>query len=126
MGDRVKLSTVRTDCATIIGTALPNDVGVIDFLPDSIAPPVVLIAWSDPWLKPSTICAYEARMEVLCVAQRIEPGGRLETLEDIVSAILPAMRGSGFTLQEVTSMYPLNIGGNDYLAASLTYIYDVD
>jgi hypothetical protein len=122
----VKLSTVRSDLAAIIAAALPNDMGVIDYLPDAIAPPCALIGWSDPWLRPTTLCNYEAMLEILCVAQRIEPGGKLEVIEEMVSAILPAIKGSGFVVRDATSLYPLQIGGVDYLAATINVMYDVD
>ena len=120
------LTAVRSDLATLIASALPNDVGVVDHLPDAVAPPVVFLAWSDPWLKPQTGCTYEAVMEIAAVAQRVEPGGKLETLEAIVNAIVAAIKGSGFVIQTVTAMYPLNIGGVDYLAASVFVLTDVE
>lgn len=116
----MSLAQIRKDAASIAEGALPDDVSVVDHLPDSITPPCVLVAWSDPWLKPSTICAYDVAMELLCIAQRIEPGGKLETLEGIVEALVPAFRNSHvFGVVDATSPYPLNIAGVDYLAATV-------
>lgn len=121
----MNLTTVREDAAGIIGAALPDEYTIIDHLPDAVIPPTVLIAWSDPWLAPSTYCLYEAAMEILCVAQRIEPGGKLTTLEEMISSILPALKGTGFTIRDVTAPYPLQIGGVDYLAATVNLMYDI-
>ena len=123
----MKLSPPRAELAAIVAAATDESVGVIDHLPDSVAPPCVLIAWADPWVKLSTLCAYEAAMEIVCVAQRIEPGGKLETLEEMVSSILPALKAAPyFNFVDVTSPYPLQIGGVDYLAASINLTYDME
>lgn len=122
----MNLSAIRQDIAAIITTALPDEYGVIDHLPDSISPPVTLVAWSDPWLTKATMCAWEVSLEVLCVAQRLEPGGKLETLETMVSSVVPALKGTGFTVRDVTAPFPLNIGGVDYLATTVNIVYDVD
>lgn len=115
-----KLSLVREDAAAIAVAALPTSVGVVDHIPDSVAPPVVLVAWSDPWLTPDTFCGYEARLEIIAVAQRLEPGGKVETLEDICAALVDAYKASGvFTVVDLTSPYPLEIAGVSYLAASV-------
>lgn len=122
----MNLTAAREELAGILNGALSTDVAVIDHLPDAIAPPCTLVAWADPWLKYSTLCAFEAQMEVMCIAQRIEPGGKLQTLEEMVSVILPALKGTYFTLVDVTAPYPLQVGGVDYLAASVNLTYDVE
>jgi len=121
----MKLSLVREELATILNAALPVEASVIDHLPDSVQPPCVLVGWSDPWLKPSTLCAYQAAMEVMVVAQRIEPGGKLETLEDMVSSILPALKSTEFAVIDVTSPFPMQIAGVDYLVASINIMHDI-
>jgi len=127
----VKLSLARETLATIAtsaidAAALGYSVGVVDHLPDAIAPPVVLVAWSDPWLKPGTFCAWASALELLVVAQRLEPGGQVTTLEEIVSALIPALKSSGeFVVVDATSPYPLQLGGVDYLAASINITHDI-
>jgi len=122
----VKLSLAREELATICVATLPIEWGVVDHLPDSVAPPMVLVAWGDPWMKPSTLCIYEATMELMLIAQRIEPGGKLETLEEGVSLLLPALKGTDFTLIDTTAPYPVQIGGVDYLACSINLTYDLE
>jgi len=53
----MKLETVRTDLYQILRNTLADEIGVIDAIPDSIAPPSVFIAWADPWVTPSTTAA---------------------------------------------------------------------
>lgn len=123
----MKLASARTEMATLAEAVLPNTVGVVDHLPDSIAPPVVLVAWSDPWLTPSTLCGFTARIQYLIISQRIEPGGNTETLEEIVSALVPAVKGAPyFSVDDVTSPFALQVGGVDYLAASINITHDVE
>lgn len=132
----MKLSLVRQDVAAIVATAMDGvtipelagtSIPVIDHLPDSIATPCVLIAWSDPWLTPSTLCAWTAKVEIIVVAQRIEPGGKLETLEDMTSTIVVAVKSSGiYTVDDVSSPYPLQVGGVDYLATSINVTHELE
>ena len=123
----MNLAPARVDLAAALKAWLPDSVGVVDHLPDSIAPPVVLVAWSDPWLKPATLCAYEMAMELIVIAQRLEPGGKLETLEEIVSAIVPPIKTlPQWQVVDVTAPYPINVAGVDYLASSINLTYDLE
>lgn len=123
----MKLSPARTNLAIGLAATLDDGVSIVDHLPDSITPPCVLVAWADPWIKPSTLCAYECAMELIVIAQRIEPGGKLETLEEIVGEILPYLKGvPEYQTVDVTSPYPMQVGGVDYLAASINLIHDLE
>lgn len=123
----MKLELARTTLAATLSTALGTEYGVVDHLPDSIAPPVVLVAWADPWLRPATLCAYEAKMELLCIAQRLEPGGQLTVLEEMVSAIVPTIKSLPYyAIDDVTSPYALELGGVAYLAASIDITHEVE
>lgn len=123
----MNLAPARVDLAAALKAWLPDAVGVVDHLPDSIAPPVVLVAWSNPWIKPATLCAYEMAMELIVIAQRLEPGGKLETLEEIVAAIVPPMKSlPQWQVVDVTAPYPINVAGVDYLAASINLTFDME
>ena len=124
----MKLSTVREDVAAIVVAAIADPtIPVIDHLPDSIATPCVLVAWSDPWIVPSTLCNYTAKLEIIPVAQRIEPGGKLETLEDLTASIMVAVKASRvYTVDDVTAPYPLVVGGVDYLATSINITHELE
>lgn len=122
----MKLSAVRELYAGIAASVVPDDVSVIDSLPDSIAPPAVLVAWSDPWLTYQTLCGWTCQLEMMIVAQRIEPGGQYEVIESMVSEIVVALRSDHRTIRDVTSPYPLQLGGVDYLSASINIIHEVE
>lgn len=122
----MKLSQVREEYATIVAATVADNVTVISSLPDSITPPAVLVAWSDPWLTPGTFCQFTAQLELLVVAQRIEPGGQYGVIEEIIDELAPALKQAGATIRDVTSPYPLQLGGVDYLAASINLIHEVE
>ena len=123
----MKLAIARQELALLVANATTDETGVVDHIPDAIAPPVVFVAWSDPWLAKSTFCAWQASMELVLVAQRIEPGGKTATLEDMVSSLVPAIKQSEmFTIVDVTAPYPLNVAGVDYLAASINITHDLE
>lgn len=122
----MKLSTARVDLMAILEATVPPEYALVDSVPDSVAPPVLFIAWADPMITKSTMCAWVATLEILAVAQRVEPGGQLTTLEEMISTVVPALKGTEFTVVDVTSPYPLQIGGVDYLAASINITHDME
>lgn len=123
----MKLASAREELATIVASATASDTGVVDHIPDSVAPPVVFVAWSDPWLQKATFCDWQAAMELVLVSQRIEPGGHTETLENMVESIVIAIKqSSAFVVVDVTAPYPLQVGGVNYLAASINITHDLE
>jgi len=122
----MNITPARTNIALELHSILPDSVGIVDHLPDSVAPPCVIVGWSEPWIKPTTLCAYQATMELLVIAQRIEPGGKLEVLEEIVSTILPALKTfADYQVIDCSAPYPIQIGGVDYLAATINITTDL-
>jgi hypothetical protein len=116
----MKLETVRETLYSILRANLADDVAVVDSIPDSVAPPSVFISWADPWVSPSTFCDYTVNINVIVVAQRIEPGGQYGILEGLVSIIMPALKsGSEFLVKDASSPYPITLGGVNYLACSV-------
>ena|SRR5580765_1223741 len=116
----MKLENVRTDLYGILRGALADEVAVIDSIPDSIAPPSVFITWADPWVTPATFCDFTVNVNVIVVAQRIEPGGQYGILEGLVSIIMPTLkRQRDFLVKDASSPYPITLGGVNYLACSV-------
>jgi len=116
----MKLENVRTDLYAILRNALESDVSVIDSIPDSVAPPSVFITWADPWITPATFCLFTVNIQVIVVAQRIEPGGQYGILEGLISTLSPVLKASqDFLLKDASSPYPMVLAGVNYLACSL-------
>jgi len=116
----MKLENVRTNLYTILRAAMADDVAVIDSIPDGVAPPSVFLTWADPWVTPVTFCDYTVNINVIAVAQRIEPGGQYGVLEGLVSIIMPTLKDSpDFLVKNASSPYPITLGGVNYLACSV-------
>ena len=116
----MKLENVRTDLYQILRAVVEDEVSVIDSIPDSVAPPSVFIAWADPWVIPASFCMFTVNLNVIVIAQRIEPGGQYGILEGLVSTIAPVLKtNQDFLLKDTSSPYPMTLGGVDYLACSL-------
>ena len=96
-------------------------------VPDSIAPPVLLLLWrDDPWLEPQPNArgtTFRAQLQVLAVAGRIDPAPGIELLEELVGYVAGRMHsdGYGWGLPTVTAPRQEPIGGVNYLAAAITY-----
>lgn len=125
MTDTLGLTSFRTELAQYLRDGLADDIGVLDSIPDSIAPPCVYVAWSNPWLVGQTWCEYIAVARLIAVAQRLEPGGQYGVLESLVGDIISILKQHRIPLRDVTSPYPIVLGGVDYLACSFNLITDV-
>jgi hypothetical protein len=123
--DTLGLTTFREYVAQLLRDNLPDEYGVLDSIPDSIAPPAVYVTWSTPWMVPTTFCEYVANLQLILVAQRIEPGGQYGTLESMLGDVVTILKGNGLALRDVTSPYPIILGGNNYLAASVNVIHEI-
>jgi hypothetical protein len=119
------MTDAREAMALLLRNNLANDVAVHDSIPDSIAPPAVFVTWSNPWLINFTWCDFTAQMQLIVVAQRIEPGGHYGTIEELVHYLVGVLRDNKIPLRDVTSPYPIVLGAIDYLAASVNIITDI-
>ena len=124
MTDLLGLTSFREQIAQLLSDNLPDDVGVFDAIPDSIAPPAVYVSWSNPWLVASTFCEFVSALRLIAVAQRLEPGGQYGVLESLIGEIVMILKANRIVLRDVTSPYPITLGGVDYLAASLNLLQE--
>ena len=125
MTDTLGLTDFRTQLAGWLAAELPDNIGVFDAIPDSIAPPSVYITWGSPMLVQTTFCEYTSMAQLILVAQRIEPGGQYNVLESMVSQVLSVLRRHRVALRDVTPPYPLVMGGVNYLATSVNIIQEM-
>jgi hypothetical protein len=123
--DLLGLTSFREQIAAILADNLSGDVGVFDCIPDSIAPPSVYVSWSNPWLIHTTFSEFTSAVQLIIVAQRIEPGGQYSVLESLVGEVVVIVRDNHIAIRDVTSPYPINLGGVDYLAASVNIIHEM-
>jgi hypothetical protein len=110
----------------MIRDAVADDITVIDHIPDSVAPPMIAVAWGNPWLVPDTLCGYASSLEILIVSQRIEPGGHMTRIEEMVSQVAQLLHEHKASIRTITAPYPLVLGGVNYLGASINLIHEVE
>lgn len=119
------LTGYRKSVTAILADALPDDVSLIDHIPDSIAPPAVVFGWANPWLVATTWCEFTSVAELIVVSQRIEPGGHLEILESMVETIVDILVMNRIAIRDVTAPYPVVLGGVNYLATSVNIVTEL-
>lgn len=126
---RLSLGDVRGRLAAVLAPATDDDPDVTVDVVDSVTPPAILLLWDDPWLTPETYKAiadrgyWTARIEVLCIASRVEPGPGVEKLEDLVSFVIGRTQADSYSWPAGTVSAPrvFTIGGVPYLGSRITY-----
>lgn len=86
---------------------------------DSLTPPAYLLEWADPWTTPGTYCTEMARLEIVCIAARIEPASGVETLERMVESAIGAVAGAGIAHGETSPPREFEVAGVPCLAARI-------
>ena len=117
------ITGAREAAAAALAPVLDTDPAVLINLVDSLDPPAIMLGWAEPWLEPSGTCRYVARLQVLCVAARLEPGEGVADLEELVAYAIGRLRADPYSwgLPDVSAPAPWAIGNLDYLAAALVY-----
>lgn len=88
-------------------------------LVDAVSAPAYVLVWADPWTVPATHCRETARLDVVCIAGRIDPDPGIETLEFMVADALAAFSSAGIPHGETTAPRQTSFGGVAYLAARI-------
>lgn len=125
MTDTLGLTDFRTQMASVLVAGLPDDISVHDAIPDSIAPPSVYITWGNPWLVPTSWCEFTTQLQLILVAQRIEPGGQYSVLENLLGQVIGILKANRIAIRDASSPYPLVFAGVNYLAASIIILNEM-
>ena len=123
---------LRERAATALAPVLDTDPNVQDTIVDAISPPALFVFWADPWLEPVTTSAglrrastFTARLSVMAVAGRVEPGAGIATLERLVAYTVERLRGDDYTWPAPTVSAPIKwtpaVGAPEYLACEVRY-----
>ena len=124
-----QLSDIRDQAAAALQPQGPDDPDVLVDVVDSLYPPVLMLLWDDPWLEPGSgapsmgPCMWTARLQVLCVAGRLEPGPGIRTLEELVAYTVARLKADLYPwpLENVTAPRIFDIASIAYLGARVSY-----
>ena len=96
-----------------------NDLIVVDYVPERITPPVIIINAGTPYLRPSTIGAeFTLNLELVCVAATASNKLATERLDALLEAVVLAMPGYARMIQ-AGQPYNLQTNNTEYLAANV-------
>ena len=124
----LRLTEVRERAAAALAPSVPEDPEVLVDVVDSLTPPALLLLWADPWLDKKTAGGmnggtglWDAWLEILCIAGRIEPGPGMTKLEELVAFTITRLQEDAYTWPPETFYSPrrFDIGGINYLGARI-------
>ena len=130
----IGVTDLRDLAAEALAPVDDTDPTVLVDVVDSLTPPALMLIWGDPWLSPGTgqrpamgPCLWTARLQVLAVAGRLEPGPGIRTLEQLVGYIVDRLKADAYTwpLEAVTGPRVFDLGGLPYLGARVTYLVPI-
>lgn len=119
------LGDVRSQAAAALAPASDDDPTVLVDVVDSVEPPALMLLWVDPWLEPQTsgVGFWYGRLDVLCIAARLEPGPGVAMLEALVSYTISRLRADNYPWPVATLQAPrvFTIAGVPLLGARVSY-----
>jgi hypothetical protein len=127
----LELADIRDAAGVVLAPETDTDPPVLVDVVDSLTPPALMLIWDDPWIEPGVVgaptmgpCLLNARLVVMCIAARLEPGAGVRTLEQLVAYAIERMKADTYTwrLNAVGAPRIYPIGNVDYLGARITYL----
>ena len=125
------VTELRDRAAAALAPLEAGDPPVIADVVDSLTPPVLMLLWGDPWLTPGVQqratmgpSVWTARLHVLCVAGRLEPGPGIRVIEGLVDHVVTRLHADAYTwpLESVSAPRIFDLSGIAYLGARVGYI----
>lgn len=96
------------------------DVQIVDYVPDRITPPVVLLKSGSPYLMPASVGReLLLNFDVVCVAPTASNAIASERLDAIIQDVLNALPGYA-EMKSVGQPYSLLTGTAEYLASEIS------
>lgn len=94
-------------------------INVLDYVPERIVPPIVIINVASPYLTPSTIGSeYIMSLELVCVAATATNKQATEKLDEAIESVLKALPRYARMLR-VNEPYNMQTNNAEYLAANI-------
>lgn len=92
---------------------------VVDFVPERVTPPIVIINMGSPYLTPSTLShEFTLNLELVCVAATATNKMASEKLDDLIQATIEALPAYS-RLISVGQPYNLATNNTEFIAASI-------
>jgi hypothetical protein len=126
----ISLVDLRDAVGVVLAPQLDTDPAVHVDPVDALHPPALVFVWGEPWLEPTVAtvrtmgqCEWTARLEVMCVGGRVEPGAGYAMVEQLVAYTVGRMAADSYTwpLNNIASPRRYIFGGVDYFAARVIY-----
>jgi hypothetical protein len=123
------LGELRDSAAAALAPAIDTDPMVFADIVEATVPPALVIEWDDPWLEPGAglptmgPCIYTARLRVVMIAARLDPGAGYDEIDRLAAYVLGRMRADPYswTLDSVTRPDQVNQAGIDSIWAYAHY-----
>lgn len=94
-------------------------INVLDYVPERIVPPIVIINSASPYLTPSTIGKeYIMSLELVCVAATATNKQATEKLDELIESMLLSIPRYGRVLR-VNEPFNMQTNNAEYLAANI-------
>lgn len=108
------------DALAAVAQVLGESPWPIDVAPvEAVDPPRFVLLWGDPWLLAVTYCQYRARVSVMGIAARLEPGEGIHVLNAMTSFAVPTLVTAGFSVADVGQPLSIQVAANSYLAVRI-------
>ena len=92
---------------------------VLDYIPERVTPPIVIVAPGSPYLEPASINGeFKLNLEVTCVASMATNKQASEKLDALVADLLNALPGYA-QMDNVSKPFELVANGASYLASTV-------
>jgi hypothetical protein len=123
------LGEVRARAALALAPVQDTDPYVLVDVVDAVSPPALMLLWDDPWLEPRTVGRgfWDARLLVLCIASRVEPGPGMAKLEELASYVVGRLRDDSYQWPTAAFQAPrvFTINNVPLLGARISYSVQV-
>lgn len=125
----LELTEVRGSAALALAPGDEDDYNLYLDLPDAVHPPCVFLDWVDPWLEPQVTGMggggyWLGRLDVVCVASRVQPGAGVSKLEELVSLAIARLQADELHQWPAANLQAprvFTISGVPYLGARIAY-----
>jgi len=92
---------------------------VLDYVPERIVPPIVIINNGTPYLQPSSLSReYTLNLELVCVAAQATNKQATEKVDELLEAVINALPGYA-RMVNAGQPYNLQTNNTEYLAVSV-------